>query len=354
MRSAATTALALIFAGSLPLLAQDSPKPLPPARKPSPQQDSDEAQKALQTRISRLVDGLAAESFEVRERSFDQLVAIGPPALPALEAAKQSDDPEVAAAAAEAVAVIRTRHRVAPPRTEARPEERVRPEDHARPREDERQDRPQLPQALPGRDEMLEQLQKQFPEMKQLLERFQDGNSQLRLLDPNDPMFKDLLEGRNPFEQLFGQQDEEEPGTKPKSRVFTWSNVPQQRGPAASLGLRVESASPVLRAQLSIPAGQALAVLQVAPGSFAATQGIQQFDLLLEANGKPILSEQDLLPVVQRGGQVTILRQAKRQVLNFVPAPRAPQSRPRILRPAPQAPKKPAPAPQEGDDQRDF
>lgn len=343
---AASIALALIFAGSFALFAQDAEKK---PDQPAPKQDAAAAERALQAKISRLVDGLAADSFKVRESSFDQLVAIGPPALPALEAAKKSEDPEVSAAASEAMAAIRARHRIAPPRSQEPP--------RAPQSEGEGLERAPLPQALPGREEMLEQLQKQFPEMKQLLERFQEGNSQLRLLDPNDPLFKDFFGGENPFGELFGEQEDQgqAPAPRTRSRVFTWSNVPQPSGPAGRLGLRLRSASPVLRSQLSIPEGQGLVVHQLAPRSFAATQGIQQYDLLLEANGKPIRGENDLIPVVAKGGQLTVLRQAKRQVLNLAPAPQqAAGPRPRILRRAPEAPKKPAEPAPKSDDQRDF
>lgn len=345
--------LALAGVAGAPVLAQDTPTP-----KPEQKKEQSEAQKkaALEARITDLVDQLGAKQYKVRQQAYKELVAIGPPAVKALEGAKKSEDPEVAASAAEALAAIRAGHKLPTPKSKKAP--RGIEEDRGM----ENLDPPRL-QPIPGQDEMLEQLQKQFPEMRKLLEgmRGGQGGPGFRLLDPDDPMFKELFGGRNPFEQLFGGQGEEEdsdkPGTRSRSRTFTWSNVPQRHsGPSLALGLSCRAVSPVLRSQLSLPAGQGLAVHRLTRDSFAKTQGVQQYDILLEVDGKPIRNELDLRELVAKGGKVTILRQAKRQTLTFAKAPKveAAPTRPRRLRPVQPRQPEPKKPSKPGDETREF
>ncbi|MEQ8791831.1 MAG: sialidase family protein [Pirellulaceae bacterium] len=56
--------------------------------------------------IEKLVKGLADEQFEVRETSMRALIEVGKSALPALERAAKSDDPEVAFRAKQAIRAI--------------------------------------------------------------------------------------------------------------------------------------------------------------------------------------------------------------------------------------------------------
>lgn len=345
--------LALAGLAGAPVLAQDTPKP---TQKTEAQKKAEQEQ-----RITELVELLGAKEYKVRQQAYQDLVKIGPPAVKALEEAKKSEDPEVAASAAEALAAIRAGHKLPTPK-KGKKETRPRT---SQPQGLDERDLPGL-QPIPGQDEMLEQLQKQFPEMRKLLEGMRGGGQggpQFRLLNPDDPMFKELFGGRNPFSELFGgQQDEDDPNkprTRTRSRTFTWSNVPQRRaGPSGALGIRCRSVTPVLRSQLSLPSRQGLVVHQLFPQSFAKTQGLQQFDIILEAKGKPIRTELDLRDLVAEGGKVTILRKAKRQTLTFAKAPKveARPVRPRRLRPAEPRqprPKKPAPT-KPGDDTREF
>ena len=105
MRHDLFTTLMLIGLCAAPLLAQSDP-----GKEPAQGSKQEAEAKQLQKRIAELVDRLGDREYTVREKAFDQLIAIGPPALQALEKAKESDDPEVAASASEAIAVIRSRH----------------------------------------------------------------------------------------------------------------------------------------------------------------------------------------------------------------------------------------------------
>jgi len=344
--------LALAGLAGAPVLAQDTPK-TPDAKKKA---------EALNQRIADLVDQLGAKEYKVRQQAYKDLVAIGPPAVKALEEAKKSEDPEVAASATEALGAIRAGHKLPAPKTTKPNKPRS-----TQPQGLDERDLPGL-QPIPGQDEMLEQLQKQFPEMRKLLEGMRGGakgGPQFRLLNPDDPMFKELFGGRNPFQDLFGQggqgeDDPNKPRTRTQSRSFTWSNVPQRpAGPSATLGVRCRSVTPALRSHLDLPRGQGLVVHQLYPKSFAKTQGVEQYDILLEVDGKPLRNELDLRQLVAKGGKVTLLRKAKRQVLTFTKAPKlktAPRVvRPRRLRPAePRQPRPKQPTPKQDDDTRDF
>jgi membrane-associated protease RseP (regulator of RpoE activity) len=62
----------------------------------------------------------------------------------------------------------------------------------------------------------------------------------------------------------------------------------------AMLGAMVAPADDVLRSQLELPAGQGLVVSRLLPGGAAAEGGVQEHDILLTANGRPLSSARDL------------------------------------------------------------
>lgn len=67
------------------------------------------------------------------------------------------------------------------------------------------------------------------------------------------------------------------------------------------LGVLVSPPSPALQAQLKLSQGQGLLVEAVEPKSPAAKAGIQQYDVLLKGNGKPLGDLRDLVKLI---GQV--------------------------------------------------
>ncbi len=69
--------------------------------------------------------------------------------------------------------------------------------------------------------------------------------------------------------------------------------------PTSDLGLVAEPASEALRYHLGLPEGRGLFVRGVAEGSWAARAGIERFDLVLSAAGKPIGRLSDLNEVVR-------------------------------------------------------
>lgn len=102
------------------------------------------------------------------------------------------------------------------------------------------------------------------------------------------------------------------------------------------LGLECRPVPPVLRAQLKLPEDQGLVVEQVLPDGPAAAAGIEQYDVLVKADGKPLVKLQDLIDAVDaakdkelalellRGGKTTKVKAkpAKRPESQFpMPVP---------------------------------
>lgn len=101
-----------------------------------------------------------------------------------------------------------------------------------------------------------------------------------------------------------------------------------------------------LRAQLNLPEDQGLQVAQVVVDSPAAKAGIQQHDILLKANGKPLGSMQDLADAVDavkdKELKLELLRGGKSSAIKVKPAKRpeepAPEFHPKAPDPRGHAP----------------
>ena len=352
--------LAVVALGALcgaPLLAQDGPD--------QPQEKKQQPKSEQQLEIERLVLQLGAAQYEAREQAYQQLVKIGAPALDDLRRATKSQDPEVAAAAAEAIAEIEKQGG-------ARPAPRPRAPQQQRPG-----GAPRLPQAD---QEFFEELEKGLPkDMRSLMERLrqQQGKSNMRVLTPDDPLFKDLLKGfglgdPDRLERLFrfgqGGQGESEERSGPgwRSRTFRFDNGrPVRPGAnagvlfAKQLGLTLRPASAALRAQLQLGRGGVGAVVhKVVSGGWAERNGIQQYDVLLSFGTMPIRRALDLKGLETEGGKLLLVRQAKRQAIEVKPLaqpqrPANPSQEPERQQPeAKPAPAEPKPAPTKK--QRDF
>jgi hypothetical protein len=74
------------------------------------------------------------------------------------------------------------------------------------------------------------------------------------------------------------------------------------------IGVECAPVPPPLRAQVDLPEGQGLLVGQVVPESPAAKAGIQQYDVLVKADGKPLAGIEDLVGAVDaaKDKQLTI------------------------------------------------
>lgn len=93
------------------------------------------------------------------------------------------------------------------------------------------------------------------------------------------------------------------------------------------LGLQCFPADPTLRAQLKLPEGQGLVVGNVAPDSPAAKAGIENNDILLTANDRPLSDVPDLVKALEQAGggplKVALLRGGESKTAEVKPARRA-------------------------------
>ena len=92
------------------------------------------------------------------------------------------------------------------------------------------------------------------------------------------------------------------------------------------IGLHASPPSPVVQAQLKLPNDQGLVVEDVQPQSPAAKAGIQQYDILLKGNDKPLANLGDLVRVIDqvKNGKLTLdlLRDGKHVSVTVTPAKR--------------------------------
>jgi membrane-associated protease RseP (regulator of RpoE activity) len=94
-------------------------------------------------------------------------------------------------------------------------------------------------------------------------------------------------------------------------------------GPRYRLGVALGGVSDATRAQLGLKPGEGVLIQGVEPDSPAAKAGVEQYDILLSASGKPLLGPAGLLQVVQGSDgkeiEFEVLRQGKRTTLKVAP-----------------------------------
>jgi len=99
------------------------------------------------------------------------------------------------------------------------------------------------------------------------------------------------------------------------------------------IGVECYPVGGALRAQLALPEGQGLVVQQVMPDSPAAKAGLQQYDVLVAAGGKPLGTIKDLVEAVDaaKGKKLSLelLRGGESTKLDVQPTKRPAEARPR-------------------------
>lgn len=92
------------------------------------------------------------------------------------------------------------------------------------------------------------------------------------------------------------------------------------------IGVMCRQVDEVLRAHMDIPAGVGLIIEEVLPDSPAANSGLEQFDILLEANGEALRSQELLVKAVREAGdnplKLTWLRRGDEMTGTVQPADR--------------------------------
>lgn len=107
-----------------------------------------------------------------------------------------------------------------------------------------------------------------------------------------------------------------EPGKPPRPRPA------RPAAPDPAFGMRTGPVSPILQRHLGLEPGRGFLVTAVDPEGPARSWGLEPYDIVLAAAGRPVSSEQDLakaLEGVEPGAEVEmdIMRRARRVVLTF-------------------------------------
>jgi hypothetical protein len=99
------------------------------------------------------------------------------------------------------------------------------------------------------------------------------------------------------------------------------------------IGLECRPVSPALRAQLKLAEEEGLVVAQVVPDAPAAKAGIEQYDVIVEADGKPPKGLQDLIDAVEAAKDkelaLKVVRGGKTREVKVKPAKRPETQLPR-------------------------
>ncbi len=278
-------------------------------------------------RIQELIKKLGSEEFAIREEATEELKKIGKPAQEALrKAPAESEDPEV-------------RQRAKSLLEEA-------------PKETPRRALPSLPgrpgmrggsvsirsvngnttySITPGDGSPVLTFHKAVSGQVKLDYTDEKGESK----SAESPTFDGFLKDHKELAQKFGIS--EEGIDYAGSRVsFKGMGMPQfnfpralppreRRVPAlppaeeepgtAVAGAQLEAVDEALRAQLDIPEGQGAVVTRVAPGSAAEALGLRKNDVLLEVDGKKIVSPESANGRITRDSKAIVLRKGKRETL---------------------------------------
>lgn len=108
----------------------------------------------------------------------------------------------------------------------------------------------------------------------------------------------------------------------------TQSATPQAEAPKYWVGTLLGPVSEEVRAQINLPAEQGVLVRLVVPKGPAAQAGIEQFDIILTANGKPVVTGLELMELVQQAGAsgdkitLDVLRRGEHKSIELTPAER--------------------------------
>jgi hypothetical protein len=283
-----TAALAAQDAGS----PSGSPSPSAPAA-PATGTLADDPRET--GRVRALVEALADPSFAVRERSTQELLAVGESALPELRRGLESQDPELRRRAQSVIDEIARRSEQADGEARGGLGRRLR-------------DLPELAdpafdEAVRRLDEVFERFDRSFVPVDprfpdSLFEHPEVADLERRLAEMRDRLHRRLLSfpDFDPFAPGEGNTPEVDGFGSGNSRIQIWrdgekvfdSSRDTSFAEAPLLGVVVESLHPSLRAHLPIPEGQGVLVADVAPGSRAEAAGLRVHDILLTAGGTPI------------------------------------------------------------------
>ncbi len=257
-----------------------------------------------------LVKQLGSEDYDAREEAQKKLVEMGDKAVPALEEALKSEDLEVRLRAGRALRAIGAGAKKADPPEEAA----AAPGRAGQTRGFQMTMGPgkvtvTITEMVDGKPETktyegtsLEELKEKHPELKEHLDgrlRFRFGgrddfdmdrfwNDWNRNFDTfDDDIRKSLDETRREFDAMKRWMEQQRTRQR---RAQPDAGVPL---PGAMLGVRASEPTAALDAQLDL-GGRGLVVEAVEKDSLAERLGLERFDVLLELNGREIMTPEDV------------------------------------------------------------
>ncbi|RKY16019.1 MAG: hypothetical protein DRP82_00215 [Planctomycetota bacterium] len=270
----------------------------------------------LQARIERLVKQLGDEDFQKREDAMEELIKIGDAAIEALKKAAESEDPEVAWRAKEALNRILGKKK----RHSWQKENPVEPFERF-PRGFDRV----LPEPLPS-----------FPDEDLDFGKWEEWARQM--LKRMDRQFKDMEEWRRRFEKRLRDLLKRAPSTEPDRqadtrvkqhgermvvivdpngkmhiRRYVWRNgrlvekvEKELSTPLAVLGADLVPVPDFLRYHLKLRKGEGLLVESLEEDSVLKKAGLQRGDIILSVDGKPIHSQDDFANAIEGKDRVRL------------------------------------------------
>ncbi|GIW71691.1 MAG: hypothetical protein KatS3mg102_1233 [Planctomycetota bacterium] len=334
--------LALLGPGTAALAAPDGGGGAAPAAGDRAAQGSageDRPARAAARSIEDWIRDLGAADFHVREEATRALAAAGPEAIPALERAAQSPDPEVRWRAAEALKAVRARAAARPGAEQPQPAWRGEQLERA-PRPD-------------GPAEFGELFAEALRELERELGRL--APEPARPLEPSRRL-RDLLapELQRAFAELERALRETRGERPPVFRDF-WTfrfkdgqwvferGGQAQAPPEGALGLKTEPLGPLVRAQLGLQGEGGVAIARVEPHGLGARAGLRQWDIVTHIDGVPVAHPDDLLALREPGEHtLRVVRAGKAEQLRAHTPAAAPERTLPEQQPAPPA-EQPAP-----------
>jgi hypothetical protein len=283
-------------------------------------------------RIQELIRKLGSDDFATREQATEELKKAGKPAREALQkAAEESEDPEVRQ---RAKTILEDTAKAPPRRTVPAPQP----------------GRPGLRSAsfvsvhsvngdttytiTPGDGSPVLKFQKAASGVVKLDYLDEKGESKVAESATIDAFVKDHQE----LAQKFGISAEgiDYAGSRvsfkalalPPANRFNFPPRPGGRIPPPPAPVPAEDPESVavagallapvddsLRAQLDIPEGQGAVVSNVAAGSVAEKLGLKKNDVLLEADGRKIVSPESAKGLIKKDSSAVVLRKGKKETL---------------------------------------
>jgi hypothetical protein len=306
------------------------------------------AQEAGPDRINKLVEELGANEYATRQKATEELRKIGPAAEPALRRALEDKDAERAHRARQLLEELEKKPAPKPdekPGAPAPPRRSggfsLHTRDTARGLTFQMHPDGRVELTVPEDDkdtgkkvyktykaDSMEEFKQKYPEVaKQYnVERFGPvfrvipdfggrGDLEKWMEDLRKRFDQDLFKNWNDLDRLFEDfrfrmRSPREPQEAP---------TPGRAESGGEFGIRVESVSEALAAQLDLKAGEGAHVTEVKPGSLAEKAGLRQHDVVLKLNGAAVADKwefrRSLKELLGQGFELEILRAGKKQTV---------------------------------------